>query len=243
MFDNINEHIAPSVLTAITDVCKHVSFSSLRLLRIPLNEFKFTNFYLSNSEHKIEVCYHGTSSKVLDSINTLGMLDPDSELYNVANGNVYGAGVYMSPRFDFARGYAKNNGCILVTLVVRGTTTPETGKMVLGKHPLMHDYQQPCGDILVLRSSIQVLPILVVNAKFNKPDSYIPVEPLEVLHTNVKLDNVLMSVAESIKPTDVKIGVVYNLLARGRIIKPRATIDEVTQAVVETLDMFDYSGY
>lgn len=205
----------------------------------PMSQFLFKQFYYSlmiDDKSNIEIGYHGTSKLVVDSICTFGMLDPTSEKYKVRNANLYGRGVYVSPNINFASSYGSGpDRCILAVLFIRGLVKDITAS----NKDINGDYCNPINDIVVLRSTTQVLPLFAAfnDGKTNESKS------IEDLYANISYDKELLDIAIEINELDTNVNllVIYNLLIReiaNGLEKEQAKI-----IIAGKITDFDYSGY
>lgn len=222
-------------------------YKNITPLISPMSRYLFEQFFNTppcgednSTKLEIEIGYHGTTKEVLDSIVNFGMLDPTSAQYKVRNGNVHGKGVYVSPSLQFAQGY--NRGCVLVLLFIRGNACQ--GKGYSSKDELDSDHYSPCRDIVVLRSTTQVLPIFAAS-EIGKSDI-----PIEDLFSEIKFDEEVLKVATEINEIDMDVNVlvIYNLLLRELTnpLRPSVDIDNLLVAkeiVVNKISDFDYTYY
>ena len=233
------EPINSSLLERATDLFNSLAkrvgssdISKIRPIRGHISEYLFCMFheYCMSENKAIDMAFHGTGGEVADSVQLYGMFDPTFAGYNVKNGNVWGKGVYVSPNINFAKGYARNNGIIIAGLIIKGVTEKE--KFVTGHNDLNSD-SQVIGDIIVLRSTSQMLPLFVVpgtcvnTANINNTvydQSYVD-ELLTVEPANVEMVNTTKHL-KAMFPK-VKFGVIYQLLFRKKL-DVNATCDDLT---------------
>lgn len=239
----MNIQLQSSIVKAYNLLISNNPKMQIIALNSPISSLLFLNYLNAYETNKIEIGFHGTRSDVIKSIETYGMLDSNSPKYRVANGNVYGKGIYVSPSIRFASGYARNSGWLLVLLYIRGQiadTNPTCNCELNG------DYTSPHKDIVVLRSTIQVLPIFA--AKINAVDkvkcSANSFKDIEQLFENIKYDESLMNISNIIRETydaNVRAEVVYNLLIRE--MNGESLTEEHQAKVAKLISDFDYTYY
>lgn len=228
---SIDDRLGEKVRSAF-DMIKGV-YSDIYALSAPITEFNFKNFHDCYPDLDIEIGFHGTCKEVLDSICNFGMLDPSNMNYKVRNGNVYGKGIYVSPVLSYAQGYDK--GYLLVVLFVRGRIEYKAKS----NEALDGDYHHPCKQIMVLRSTTQVLPIFAAaNRGRACPHG------LDDLYGKITHNQEVMDVAKELNEVDTNVNVlvIYNLLIRELGINSNSTIsDEIKNKIVNLLTEMDYS--
>lgn len=297
LFGDFPEYLKPHIANAFTMALRVANLEDIRLLRAPYSELLFGRFYEMSSSNTIECGFHGTSPEVLNSILTFGMLDPTSIKYNVKNGNAYGPGVYISTCPEYSRAYAYSKSdlasgrvvrndyrispepdnipegdivqcesCMLIVLMIKGTNIKSADS--IGK-TLETDNVQ-AGNIVVLRSTSQVLPIFACT-KLLKRFKVLPTltmfsqiagtntapsggkivsNIIDEMHDKIEFNEEVYLMALSIRQEflaavkdvnqNVKIGLIYNLILKFADDKSLAD-ESVKSKVLETLTDYDLS--
>jgi hypothetical protein len=232
----LNERLIEAATKAFNGLASHGVVGDIIPLRAHISEFLFLNFLDISSEYKIDVYYHGTRSDFSRSIETNGMFDFTNPKYKVANGNVWGRGVYVTPSINFAMEYSSPDGIVVVVLVIKGVEASKN-EIVSGNHDLLADSQSPTPSITVLRSTCQALPIFAIPCKSLTRDprkncAY-DCDHVASLLTSPP-DSEVFSTAVDLKALypEVKLGVIYQLLLRKQL-----------DATIADLNDLDYSQY
>lgn len=120
-------------------------------------------FQSSGVSSKVDIAFHGTLEKNLDSIVQNGLVVPGSMGVSVRCGSTYGKGIYLSPQARVSCSYTDSCMFILcavlmgnrkpVTSIVRGSTQIAQG---------YHSHVSPCGNEWVVFNAAQVVPCYVV---------------------------------------------------------------------------------
>lgn len=265
MFDNFPEELLDHVRNAYRTARGLAKLEDIQLLRMPYAEHLFRQFRNFSSNKGIDIVYHGTDAGVLDSIATYGMLDPTSPLYKIKNGNAYGPGIYVSPNSSFSIDYMRSSnknstGCLLIMLAVKGTRDVSADGGNDGRYTaiadgttLNCDYYQPNRDIIVLRSTSQVLPIfsckkITKNANRDSPIEDFTIEKcladIAAMQSNISLNEDIVEACLSLQSggnEDVKLGVIYNLFMK-KISSSDRPITVIAAEVAQMLNDFDYTG-
>lgn len=241
MSRNLAEHpLLGEHIKRAFDIIKD-KYGEIHALSAPIAEFIFKGFVEGNGLN-IEIGFHGTRKEVLESICNFGMLDPSNVNYKVHNGNVHGKGIYVSPSLQFAQGY--DRGCLLVLLYAKGND--ECKRTVRNGQDIDADFYIPCRDIVVLRSTSQVLPIFAVSGVSRCNQNGVS-HDLEYLYNNISYDPVIMREAIELNSIDenVNVLVIYNMLIReafkGKLNYDKNSLEEVKKVVANMLTEFDYS--
>lgn len=233
----VHESLKEFIVSAYNQLVGMYPKSKIVGLDSPVSELLFINYLSMYESNKVEVGFHGTRPEVVKSIEMYGMLDSNSPKYRVANGNVYGKGIYVSPSLAYASGYGK--GCLLSLLYIKGQVKDENPRQ---NTELEGDYTNPIESIIVLRSTAQVLPIFMVctTDKSHTNQQASSFEDIENLF-DVEYNQQLMSIANDIREQydpNVRTKVVYNLLIR----EMKNDMPD-TEKVISLIRDFDYSQY
>lgn len=219
-------------------LAKRCSPDKIMPIRGSISEFLFLSFlnYYEDKDSAISIVFHGTDAVIANSIQLYGMFDPTFDNYKVKNGNAWGKGVYVTPNIDFAMPYAKNrgNGIIIAGLAIKGET--KTDNLVMGSNDLKSD-SQVIGDIVVLRSTCQMLPLFAVSTKYlANNDTSVDENYVDALLTIDPPNDAFVEHARHLKTMfpEVKFGVIYQL-----IIRKNGDIN----AVYNDLNDLDYTVY
>ena len=267
LFGDFPEFLKPHIAEAYMAALRIADPEDISLLRAPYSELLFGRFYemtkgmRDDQKPIIEHGFHGTSPDVLNSILTFGMLDPTSIKYKVKNGNTYGPGVYISTCPKYSRSYARQSGgicCMLIVLMIKGCDIKSADQ----KGITLETDNVQAGNIVVLRSTSQVLPVFVCKKLLNSfklPSSSISMFTLlpgkngeskpiwkiiEELHEKITFDEGAFSIALDIqqkyisivKDESVKISLIYNLIlkfADGKSITDPSVINQVMETLME----------
>ncbi len=269
LYGEFPEFLKPHIIDAYNAALCVADPTDIRLLRAPYSELLFQRFYESQTS-SIECGYHGTGGvlpsgqTVLDSILTFGMLDPTNIKYKVKNGNAYGPGIYISTCPEYSRNYMRainsigangaidinNSNCMIIALMIKGNSARSIDR----DNTLGVDSVQ-AGNIVVLRSTSQVLPVFVCSKLLNrfkvipKPHTFQETDEIMnkiiAMNKDITFNDELFVRALDIQENyakDVKLGIIYNLImkiADGRDIA--ANIETINKEVIRFVTDYDLS--
>lgn len=135
-----------------------------RFIASPFLIFRFMrqrHLYTSQGFGKVDIAFHGTAREHLNSIEQNGFLmpgqqTPDGRTIGVRSGQLYGAGIYVSPSVDFALGYGELRSTF-TCLVLRGR--PVTVGYCPGASCQSGYHSHEVGSQWVLFNNENVLPL------------------------------------------------------------------------------------